>query len=136
MKKQYDYRDPETIAEVMETLKQKRQNIIKEEETKEETKLDNLLDIKDDKPDEKNDNDISDEVDKKIEDSESKDSIQDKIKQSNYFFKNILFFTNDREEKTNKTLKNLNDAVKNTGFQTGILKGGQKKWRRSSEIRF
>ena len=117
MKKQYDYRDPETIAEVMETLKQKRQNIIKEEETKEETKLDNLLDIKDDKPDEKNDNDISDEVDKKIEDSESKDSIQDKIEQSNYFFKNILFFTNDRDEKTNKTLKNLNDAVKNTDIE-------------------
>lgn len=29
-----------------------------------------------------------------------------------YFFKNILFFTNDRDSKSNKTLKNLEDAVK------------------------
>jgi len=33
-------------------------------------------------------------------------------KDDEYFFKNILFFTNDREEKTNKTLKNLNAAVR------------------------
>ena len=99
MKKEYNYRDPATIAEVMETLKKKRQTIIKEEETKEDTKLDDLLDIKDKENNEKNDNDISDEVDKKIEDSENKDNIQDKIEQSNYFFKNILFFTNDKEEK-------------------------------------
>lgn len=29
-----------------------------------------------------------------------------------YFFKNILFFTNDRDSKSNKTLKNLEQAVK------------------------
>ena len=29
-----------------------------------------------------------------------------------YFFKNILFFTNDRDDKSNKTLKNLTAAVK------------------------
>lgn len=29
-----------------------------------------------------------------------------------YFFKNILFFTNERDSKKNKTLKNLEDAVK------------------------
>jgi len=29
-----------------------------------------------------------------------------------YFFKNIIFFTNDRDSKTNKTLKNLEQAIK------------------------
>ena len=29
-----------------------------------------------------------------------------------YFFKNILFFTNERDSKKNKTLKNLEEAVK------------------------
>ena len=32
-----------------------------------------------------------------------------------FFFKNILFFTNDRDSKTNKTLKNLEQAVKGKG---------------------
>lgn len=32
-----------------------------------------------------------------------------------YFFKNILFFTNDRDSRTNKTLKNLEEAVKGKG---------------------
>ena len=31
-----------------------------------------------------------------------------------YFFKNIIFFTNEREESKNKTLKNLKEAIKNT----------------------
>jgi len=32
-----------------------------------------------------------------------------------YFFKNILFFTNDRDSRTNKTLKNLEEAIKGKG---------------------
>lgn len=35
-----------------------------------------------------------------------------KEKKDGYFFKNILFFTNDRDSKSNKTLKNLEAAVK------------------------
>lgn len=31
-----------------------------------------------------------------------------------YFFKNIIFFTNERDASKNKTLKNLQDAIKNT----------------------
>ena len=45
------------------------------------------------------------------------DTIQsvDMIKRNEeYFFKNIIFFTNERDENKNKTLKNLKDAVKNT----------------------
>ena len=34
-----------------------------------------------------------------------------------YFFKNIIFFTNEREESKNKTLKNLKEAIKNTDVQ-------------------
>jgi glutathione synthase/RimK-type ligase-like ATP-grasp enzyme len=34
-----------------------------------------------------------------------------------YFFKNILFFTNDRDSRTNKTLKNLEEAVKGKGVE-------------------
>ena len=43
---------------------------------------------------------IKEEGEKKKKDSDS------------YFFKNILFFTNDRDSETNKTLKNLEEAVK------------------------
>lgn len=35
-----------------------------------------------------------------------------KEEKSDYFFKNILFFTNERDPKKNKTLKNLEDAIK------------------------
>ena len=45
---------------------------------------------------------------------EAKESDQ---KDSEYFFKNILFFTNDRDNKSNKTLKNLTDAVKGKGVE-------------------
>ena len=39
----------------------------------------------------------------------------DQIKRNEeYFFKNIIFFTNEREASKNKTLKNLQDALKNT----------------------
>ena len=31
-----------------------------------------------------------------------------------YFFKNIIFFTNERDASKNKTLKNLQEAIKNT----------------------
>ena len=34
-----------------------------------------------------------------------------------YFFKTILFFTNDRDDKSNKTLKNLTAAVKGKGVE-------------------
>ena len=34
-----------------------------------------------------------------------------------YFFKNIIFFTNEREESKNKTLKHLKEAIKNTDIE-------------------
>ena len=40
---------------------------------------------------------------------------KDDTDETEFFFKNILFFTNDRDSKSNKTLKNLEQAVKGKG---------------------
>ena len=40
-----------------------------------------------------------------------------KKEEGEYFFKNILIFTNDRDSSTNKTLKNLEQAVKGKGVE-------------------
>lgn len=38
-----------------------------------------------------------------------------------YFFKNIIFFTNERDASKNKTLKNLQDALKNTDINLVVF---------------
>lgn len=64
--------------------------------------------------DDKLNNDINDEaeLDGNI-DNNIEENTED-IKITNYFFNNILFFTNDTDSKTNKTLKNLEDAIQYT----------------------
>lgn len=64
--------------------------------------------------DDKLNNDINDEaeLDRNI-DNNIEGNTED-IKITNYFFNNILFFTNDTDSKTNKTLKNLEDAIQYT----------------------
>ena len=71
-------------------------------------------------------NDINDEAE--LDDIEVKDKNKDnnmhrnseaqhglkESKKQHYFFNNILFFTNDTDAKTNKTLKNLEDAIQYT----------------------
>ncbi len=71
-------------------------------------------------------NDINDEAE--LYDIEVKDKNKDnnmhhnseaqpelkESKKQHYFFNNILFFTNDTDAKTNKTLKNLEDAIQYT----------------------
>ena len=47
-------------------------------------------------------------------DSEAQAGLDKKSKKTHYFFNNILFFTNDTDAKTNKTLKNLEDAIQYT----------------------
>ena len=42
--------------------------------------------------------------------------VDDLEKKSGYFFKNIIFFTNDRDSSKNKTLKNLEDAMKGSNI--------------------
>ena len=42
--------------------------------------------------------------------------VQDDPEEKDFFFKNIIFFTNDRDSKTNKTLKNLEEAIKGKGI--------------------
>ena len=46
------------------------------------------------------------------EDSGKNPNKEEENKKEGYFFNTILFFTNEREEDKNKTLKNLNDAIK------------------------
>lgn len=76
--------------------------------------------------DDKLNNDINDEAE--LDDIEVKDKNKDnnmhrnneaqpelkESKKTHYFFNNILFFTNDTDAKTNKTLKNLEDAIQYT----------------------
>lgn len=45
------------------------------------------------------------------------DEPKDENKKSPYFFKNIIIFTNERDDSKNKTLKNLNDAIKDTDIE-------------------
>ena len=72
---------------------------------------------------ESKDNKESDEENDKDEDDKSRGDDSDDVNDiktdepKNYFFKNIIFFTNDRKSTSNKTLKNLEDAIKGTDIK-------------------
>ena len=83
--KEINYNDPLIIASVLETADKKRKER-KEQEIKEQIEKEKIV------------------VEPINEEEKAK-------KKKDYFFKNILFFTNDRDSKTNKTLKNLEQAV-------------------------
>ena len=73
------------------------------------------VDVKDDeqktKSEEQDKDDIAPNIDVvKPEEPEDEDN-------NRYFFKNIIFFTNERDENKNKTLKNLNKAIENTNIE-------------------
>lgn len=87
-KEYIDYRDPNVISEVFKVVNKK---------LKEENKL--LLE----KENQNSDNLIVEENDENDE--------------KDFFFKNIIFFTNDRDSKSNKTLKNLEEAIKGKGVK-------------------
>jgi ribosomal protein S6--L-glutamate ligase len=80
-----DYRDPVMVDKVFEAVRQKR----------EAKRIEESLNMS-----------THEEMIKEDEDVEHESKKTDK-----YFFKNILFFTNDRDSETNKTLKNLEKAV-------------------------
>ena len=84
--REYNYNNPLDIAEVLSVANKNK-----------------LLSEKQ----ENNDQNLVNEVQKEKDDeNEEKD----------YFFKNIIFFTNDRDSKTNKTLKNIEQAIKGKGI--------------------
>jgi len=57
----------------------------------------------------------NDQASEQIGNKEDKVQTVETIKRNEeYFFKNIIFFTNEREASKNKTLKNLQEAIKNT----------------------
>jgi len=70
-------------------------------------------DKKDDDP-EKSENQDADDVAPNIDVVEPE---EDGNKKPDYFFKNIIFFTNERDAAKNKTLKNLKDAIKGTDIE-------------------
>ena len=92
-----DYRDSSTISKVFEIVKQKRQ-AKKLQEAKQ--LFNNALTTHEEL----------------IKDDE-KIVYEDHEMNKPYFFKNILFFTNNRNADENKTLKNLIDAVKGTDVE-------------------
>jgi len=91
-----NYQDPLTVAKVLEKAAQIRE----EKQIAEQKRIEEMS--------------THDEFakDDDIVIHEAKDDKKDK-----YFFKNILVFTNDRDSKTNKTLKNLEQAVKGKGVE-------------------
>ena len=92
-----DYRDSYTVNKVFETVKQKRE-AKKIKEAEEKARLE-----------------VMSTHEELIKDDE--DIIHEAKDDEKYFFKNILFFTNDRSSESNKTLKNLENAVKNKGVE-------------------
>ena len=93
-----DYRNSETVSKVFQTVKEMREAKKIQEEKELQEKLESMS--------------THEEIIK--EDDEVKHETK---KSDKYFFKNILFFTNDRDSESNKTLKNLEKAVKNKDVQ-------------------
>ena len=89
-----NYQDPLTVAKVLEKAAQVRE----EKQIAEQKRIEEMS---------THDEFVKDDD---VVIHEAKDDKKDK-----YFFKNILVFTNDRDSKTNKTLKNLEQAVKGKG---------------------
>lgn len=49
------------------------------------------------------------------------DDENNKAKDTKYFFKNVLMFTNERDEKKNKTLKNIKECLQNTDVKLYVF---------------
>ena len=93
-----------TILEQTYNINNNSNSILEADDNKVDYKADNKVD----------DNDES-ELDSNIDVENDKESNKES-KKINYFFNNILFFTNDIDAKTNKTLKNLEDAIQYTNI--------------------
>lgn len=70
-------------------------------------------DIVEEKINEDNETDTEDAISR----GDNEVSLHDKKEKRPYFFDNIIFFTNDREPKNNKTLKNLEEALEGTNVK-------------------
>jgi ribosomal protein S6--L-glutamate ligase len=57
--------------------------------------------------------------------------INEANKKNPYFFDNIIFFTNERNSKKNKTLKNLEDAIKDTGINLVVFVADEVQYKAS-----
>lgn len=98
--KRFNYRNPIDINIALETA---RKNTMANEAA--EVDNENLID-------EKKDIDDGEKAEKSIKKQHTDIVEPTKLTPSEYFFKNIIFFTNERDSAKNKTLKNLEDAIK------------------------
>ena len=72
--------------------------------------------MEDEKNNERTENEIKSE-ETEIEKEDKKGLNKSKNENNKLFFKNILFFTNERRVEKNKTLKNLQDAIKGSDVE-------------------
>lgn len=126
MKKYINYNDPLLVAEVLKFAKNRKKineaddssDDLLGDNNKSQEDMNDLLDDAEDKANDTNkeksddsqedmNDELSKDLDKTIEDGGTK----------KYFFKNILFFTNERDKDKNKTLKNLYAAVDGTDIE-------------------
>lgn len=85
MEHKYNYNNP---LDIVEAFNRAKQNRVLSEEKEKNNSQEQILEKEDD-----------------VHEEEEKE----------FFFKNIIFFTNDKDESHNKTLKNLNEAIKGQG---------------------
>ena len=86
MNKEYNYNNPEDIAEALQVAKTKREQMLAEQQINKDEVID-----------------------------EASNVVKTDDEDNDFFFKNIIVFTNDRDPKTNKTLKNIEEAIKGKG---------------------
>lgn len=115
MNKHYNYRNPIDIDEALTVAKNHKfiventKNKLKDMDLSDISELKNKLN--ESRPDKK-DEDVT-ETPKKDEDGLEQFTTPPKNDKP-YFFKNIIMFTNERDENKNKTLKKFQEAIKNT----------------------
>lgn len=64
----------------------------------------------------------TDELSQSVNEVTLDDNVKkDEPKESKYFFKNVLMFTNERDESKNKTLKNVKDAIEGTDIKLHVF---------------
>ncbi len=60
---------------------------------------------------------VNEKLKKELNNQQQINEVVDDDDEKDFFFKNIIVFTNDRDSKSNKTLKNLEEAIKGKGVK-------------------
>ena len=60
---------------------------------------------------------VNEKLKKELNNQQQINEVVEDDDEKDFFFKNIIVFTNDRDSKSNKTLKNLEEAIKGKGVK-------------------